>query len=141
MPHPSRIQPSLVTLVPPCTGVLRRVYNTVTSMLCQALVEGPPWSRFSTSAPYTVCNSQIALIADGNVVHDGAEPASPVTHMDCPCAGHNLKRAFQKSLLLHAIIYFMLFIFSAHLLLGANNMREPLPESLLAAVHFMRLHS
>ena len=44
------------------------------------------------------------------------------------CAGHNLKRAFQKSLLLHAVIYFMLFIFSAHLWLGANNMREYSPH-------------
>jgi hypothetical protein len=48
--------------------------------------------------------------------------------MILPCAGHNLKRAFQKSLLLHAVIYFMLFIFSAHLWLGANNMREHSPH-------------
>ena len=74
-------------------------------------------------------------------VRDRAGSATLVTHMVCPCAGHNLKRAFQKSLLLHAVIYFMLFIFSAHLLLGANNMRELLPESLAADVHFMRLHS
>ena len=44
--------------------------------------------------------------------------------MTSPCAGHNLKRAFQKSLLLHAVIFFMLFVSSAHLWLGASNMRE-----------------
>ncbi len=53
------------------------------------------------------------------------------------CAGHNLKRAFQKSFLLHAFIYFALFIFSAHLFLGANNMREslqpPVPQCKLHA--------
>lgn len=54
------------------------------------------------------------------------------------CAGHNLKRAFQKSFLLHAVIYFLLFIFSAHLFLGANNMRESYQP--LAAQHFMQLH-
>ena len=52
-----------------------------------------------------------------------------------------MKRAFQKSLLLHAVIYFMLFIFSAHLLFGANNMRKPLPSSLRADVHFINLHN
>ncbi len=55
------------------------------------------------------------------------------------CAGHNLKRAFQKSFLLHAFIYFALFIFSAHLFLGANNMRESLPPQHSKDMHFMQL--
>ena len=58
-------------------------------------------------------------------------------------AGHNLKRAFQKSLLLHAVIYFMLFVSSAHLFLGATNMRESsisCPSSPIVA-HFMQLPS
>ena len=56
---------------------------------------------------------------------------------DISSAGHNLKRAFQKSLLLHAVIYFMLFVFSAHLFLGATNMRESFlpPQPSHGALH------
>ena len=46
MHHRSRIQPSLVTLVPPWTMMLRRACYVVTSMLCQALVKAPPHSLY-----------------------------------------------------------------------------------------------
>lgn len=121
--------------------MLCRACSMVTSVLYPLLVREHPWSVFSTCMPCTRCRLQVAIVADGSVVPDLIRAAPVVTHMDCPCAGHNLKRAFQKSLLLHAVIYFMLFIFSAHLLLGANNMRKPLPETLHADAHFMRLHN
>ena len=117
-----------------------RACNMATSVLCPPLVKDPPWLLF-TSTPCTSCKLQIPLIAGGSVVFGWAVSVTVVTHMVYPCAGHNLKRAFQKSLLLHAVIYFMLFIFSAHLLLGANNMRKSSPESLCADVLLMRLHN
>ena len=67
MPHRSRIQPSLVILVPPCTMMLRRAYYVVTSTLCQALVKGPPRSILPTSTPYIACNLQLVLVADGTL--------------------------------------------------------------------------
>ena len=81
-----------------------------------------------------MCKLQIFVAAAGRAILGWAASITVVTHIDCPCAGHNLKRAFQKSLLLHAVIYFMLFIFSAHLLLGANNMRKLWPDALKACV-------
>ncbi|EIE20446.1 hypothetical protein COCSUDRAFT_54324 [Coccomyxa subellipsoidea C-169] len=58
----------------------------------------------------------------------------------CPCFawGHNLKRAFKSSLLLHATIYFVLFVFASHLYLGANQAEMMLcPDGPLDEASFM----
>lgn len=48
-----------------------------------------------------------------------------------------MKRAFKSSLLLHAAIYFVLFIFSSYLYLGASNAELTLcPGGILAEASF-----